>query len=123
MNTTSSSAAGCAVAHALGERVEQQRVRRETSAPRSNRMPAGSAARRGVDVLLHAERRELRRQRDADDAVDACRRELGERVLDERLPVAHADGDRHVAARAARASAAACASVMSVSGERPPIAS
>ena len=40
--------------------------------------------RRRVDVLLHAERRELRRHRDADDARDAAAGELGERVLDER---------------------------------------
>jgi len=44
-----------------------------------------------------------------------------ERVADERPPVAHADDDRDVGASRAR-SAAACASVMSVNGDRPPIA-
>ena len=50
-------------------------------------------------------------------------RELRERVLDERLPVAHADGDRDVGARAALRSAVGLRHVMSVSGERPPMAS
>ena len=68
VKTTSSSACGCAARTRSANASSSSGCVVKRLRPRSNCMPAGSAARRGIDVLLHAQRRELRRQRDADDA-------------------------------------------------------
>ena len=62
-------------AHALGERVEQQRMGVE-GFDRLELHAGGQRRVGGVDVLLDAQRGELRRHRDADDARDAGRRQL-----------------------------------------------
>ena len=83
-------------AHSLGERVEQQRMcvkRLDGFECHSGRK--GSS--RGVDVLLHAERRKLRRERNANHPRHAGPSEPGERVVDQRRPVAHADRNRNLA--------------------------
>ena len=62
----------------------------------SKRRPSGRAAIAASMYFLDAQRRELRRHGNADDARDTGAAEFVERVLDERLPVAHPDGHRHV---------------------------
>jgi hypothetical protein len=82
-------------ADTLGKGVDEQRVRMK----RFHGIEAHTGRhRRGsrIDVLLHAQCRELRRHRDAEDALNAGARQLANRVLDERMPVAHPDRDGHV---------------------------
>ena len=81
----------------LCERLNQQRVivkrthARELHAGREDGFG-------GVHVFLDAERRELGRQRNADDPPRAGARDVAHGVGDERPPVAHADNNRHIQA-------------------------
>ena len=79
-------------AHALGKRREEQwmiveRLHGHEGDPLRQRRNGA------VLIFRDAQRRELRSQRDADDAGHAPRGQIGHRLLDERLPVAHADDD------------------------------
>ena len=91
----------CRRAQSLSERIEQQRMIEE----RMDRLDAharwkGSCG--SVEVLRYAERGELRGKRNPDDARHALRGKIVDRLFQERLPVAHADRDRYVRAKAAR---------------------
>ena len=85
-------------AHALGERLDQQRmsVERLDRLELRRRPAAPPSRRRCTSATLSVENCGASGM--PITRVDAGRGELGERVLDERLPVAHADGDRHVRA-------------------------
>ena len=103
VNMTSLARRAARGAHALGERLQQQRDARGTTRPprTARRRAAPRVAASMYFCTLSVENcgaigMPMTR-------VDAGRRQLGERVLDERLPVAHADGDRHRPVRAARA--------------------
>jgi hypothetical protein len=56
----------------------------------------------GIEVLRDAQSGKLRRKGNPDNTRDALRRELVDRLLEKRLPIPHADRDRHLRTKATR---------------------
>ena len=84
---------GAGLADAFRECLKQQGMGAK-ALNRGQLDPCRQCGCRGVVVLLDAQGRKLRRERDADDVVHARCRQIGQGVGNERAPIAHADSDR-----------------------------